>query len=197
MPYLELPDCNLFYTIDDHTDAWTKPETVLFVHGFTETGEAWRAWVPHFSRRYRMVRIDQRGFGRSGAVAKGIAAHFDRSPVRGLGFNDRFDALERFVFFHFDALGGESFELRIVVALGLELRKRELPVVQDDGRRVMRGQQRFELAFVTREDAVHLVGGLAHCHAHFSQVTELDRVLLDEIEKRRDHALYRRRRRPR
>ena len=70
MPYLELTDCNLFYTIDDHTDAWTKPETVLFVHGFTETSEAWRAWVPHFSRRYRMVRIDQRGFGRSGAVAK-------------------------------------------------------------------------------------------------------------------------------
>jgi 3-oxoadipate enol-lactonase len=70
MPYLELTDCNLFYTIDDHTDAWTRPETVLFVHGFTETSEAWRAWVPHFSRRYSVVRIDQRGFGRSGAVAK-------------------------------------------------------------------------------------------------------------------------------
>ncbi|MGQ0752877.1 MAG: alpha/beta fold hydrolase [Betaproteobacteria bacterium] len=69
MPYIERPDCRLFYTIDDHTDAWTRPESVLFVHGFTETSEAWRAWVPHFSRRYRVVRIDQRGFGRSGAVA--------------------------------------------------------------------------------------------------------------------------------
>ena len=68
MPYLKLPDCKLYYTIDDHTDAWTKPDTVLFVHGFTETSEAWRAWVPHFSRRYRVLRIDQRGFGRSGAV---------------------------------------------------------------------------------------------------------------------------------
>lgn len=68
MPYIERPDCRLFYTIDDHTDAWTRPETVLFVHGFTETTEAWRAWVPHFSRRYRVIRIDQRGFGRSGAV---------------------------------------------------------------------------------------------------------------------------------
>ena len=70
MPYLELPDLKLFYKIDDHTDPWTKPQTVLFVHGFTETTEAWRAWVPHVSRRYRMVRIDQRGFGRSGPVAK-------------------------------------------------------------------------------------------------------------------------------
>ena len=70
MPYLDLPDCKLHYKIDDHTDAWTRPDTVLFVHGFTENTEAWRAWVPHFSRRYRMVRIDQRGFGQSGPVAK-------------------------------------------------------------------------------------------------------------------------------
>ena len=70
MPYLESPDARLFYKIDDHTDPWTKPETVLFVHGFTETTEAWHAWVPHFSRRYRMIRIDQRGFGQSGAVPK-------------------------------------------------------------------------------------------------------------------------------
>ena len=70
MPYLERPDCRLFYKIDDHTDSWTRPQTVLFVHGFTENTEAWRAWVPHFSRRYRVVRIDQRGFGQSGAVAR-------------------------------------------------------------------------------------------------------------------------------
>jgi pimeloyl-ACP methyl ester carboxylesterase len=36
MPHLELQGCNLRYTIDDHTDPWTKPETVLFVQGFTE-----------------------------------------------------------------------------------------------------------------------------------------------------------------
>ncbi len=70
MPFLDLPDCRLHYRIDDHTDPWTKPDTVLFVHGFTENTEAWRAWVPHVARRYRMVRIDQRGFGRSGPAAK-------------------------------------------------------------------------------------------------------------------------------
>ena len=43
MPFLDLsPDLKLFYKIDDHTDAWTKPETVVFVHGFTENTEAWR-----------------------------------------------------------------------------------------------------------------------------------------------------------
>ncbi|NWG76181.1 MAG: alpha/beta fold hydrolase, partial [Rubrivivax sp.] len=68
MPYLELPDCKLYYEIDDHTDPWARPEQVLFVHGFAENTDAWHAWVPHFSRRYRMIRIDQRGFGKSGPV---------------------------------------------------------------------------------------------------------------------------------
>lgn len=70
MPHLELPDCKLYYTMDDHTDPWTRPETVLFVHGFTESAEAWRQWVPHFSRRFRVLRIDQRGFGQSTPMAK-------------------------------------------------------------------------------------------------------------------------------
>ncbi len=70
MPYIDLPDCRQHYLIDDHTDGWTTPETVLFVHGFTECTEAWRAWVPHFSRHFRMVRIDQRGFGLSTPVPK-------------------------------------------------------------------------------------------------------------------------------
>lgn len=70
MPYLDLPDCKLHYLVDDHTDGWTQPETVLFVHGFTECTEAWRAWVPHFSRHYRVLRIDQRGFGLSTPAPK-------------------------------------------------------------------------------------------------------------------------------
>ena len=70
MPKVEAKDCTLFYQLDDFTDPWTSADTVLFVHGFTENSEAWRAWVPHFARRYRVVRIDQRGFGQSGPVAK-------------------------------------------------------------------------------------------------------------------------------
>ena len=70
MPYLDLPDCKLHYLVDDHTDPWIKAETVLFVHGFTECTDAWRAWVPHFSRQYRVLRIDQRGFGMSTPAPK-------------------------------------------------------------------------------------------------------------------------------
>jgi 3-oxoadipate enol-lactonase len=66
MLFLTRPDgARLHYTIDDYTDPWSKPETLLFVHGLAESGEAWRAWVPYFARRYRVIRVDLRGFGKS------------------------------------------------------------------------------------------------------------------------------------
>ncbi len=51
--------------IDDCTDPWAGAETVLMVHGLAESGEAWRGWVPHLARQYRVARIDLRGYGRS------------------------------------------------------------------------------------------------------------------------------------
>jgi 3-oxoadipate enol-lactonase len=71
MPYLDLPpDLKLYYEVHDWTDPWTKPETILLVHGFTETTEAWHGWIPHLSRHYRVINIDLRGFGKSGPVQK-------------------------------------------------------------------------------------------------------------------------------
>ena len=71
MPYLELSrDYRMFYKIDDFTDPWTRPETVLLVHGFPESTEAWHALIPHLARRFRCIRIDRRGFGQSGPVPK-------------------------------------------------------------------------------------------------------------------------------
>ncbi len=70
MPFLDLPpDARLYYEIDDWTDAWTRSQTILLIHGFTENTTAWHGWVPHLARDYRVIRFDQRGFGRSGPVA--------------------------------------------------------------------------------------------------------------------------------
>jgi pimeloyl-ACP methyl ester carboxylesterase len=62
MPYFDTGDCNLYYEIGDYTDPWAKPESVLLIHGFTESTPAWRAWVLHLARRYRVIRFDQEGF---------------------------------------------------------------------------------------------------------------------------------------
>lgn len=66
MPTLSLSDgYELHYQIDDFTDPWTKPESVVMLHGLAEGSEAWRGWVPHLARHYRVIRVDQRGFGAS------------------------------------------------------------------------------------------------------------------------------------
>lgn len=55
----------LHTTVDDHTDPWTTRDCIVLQHGVAESLEAWFAWMPHLTRRYRVLRYDMRGFGRS------------------------------------------------------------------------------------------------------------------------------------
>jgi len=64
------PDLEMYYQVDDFTDPWTSPETVLMLHGNAESGLAWYGWVPKLARNYRVVRPDMRGFGQSSAMPK-------------------------------------------------------------------------------------------------------------------------------
>jgi 3-oxoadipate enol-lactonase len=59
------PGVSLAYTLDDYTDPWIDAETIILIHGIAESGEAWHAWVPHLARRYKVIRLDLRGFGDS------------------------------------------------------------------------------------------------------------------------------------
>jgi 3-oxoadipate enol-lactonase len=66
MPTIRIPpDLEMHYVVDDYTDPWLKPETILMLHGNAESSASWYAWVPTLARRYRVVRPDMRGFGAS------------------------------------------------------------------------------------------------------------------------------------
>ena len=65
MPTLKSAELEMHYEVDDFTDPWTKPETILLLHGNCESGAAWWGWVPHLARKFRVVRPDMRGFGQS------------------------------------------------------------------------------------------------------------------------------------
>jgi len=66
MPLVRItPDLEMSYRDDTFADAWRTPEPVLLLHGNAESGEAWNAWLPVLGRRFRVVRPDMRGFGRS------------------------------------------------------------------------------------------------------------------------------------
>jgi pimeloyl-ACP methyl ester carboxylesterase len=98
MPYLEAQDCSLFYTVDDHTDPWTRPDTVLLVHGFTECTEAWRAWVPHFSSRLRARDPADRRLPRGGRGSRRHRprdARLHRPPIGSAMTAERRDRIMR------------------------------------------------------------------------------------------------------
>jgi 3-oxoadipate enol-lactonase len=55
----------LNYYIDDFTDPWTRPSTLLLLHPAMGSAKRYYAMVPRFARRYRTVRLDLRGHGNS------------------------------------------------------------------------------------------------------------------------------------
>jgi pimeloyl-ACP methyl ester carboxylesterase len=66
MPTLKVsPDLDLFYRDDNFTDPWSEPETILMLHGNSESGAVWYGWMPVLARHFRIVRPDMRGFGQS------------------------------------------------------------------------------------------------------------------------------------
>ena len=72
------PDLDLHYEVDDFTDPWRSPSTVLMLHGNAESGLAWYAWTPRLARRFRVVRPDMRGFGRSSPMPRDYPWSLDR-----------------------------------------------------------------------------------------------------------------------
>ena len=67
----------LAYTVDDFHDPWRDADTIVLVHGLAESGEAWYGWVPHLARKFRVVRPDLRGFGRSTPMPRDFAWSLD------------------------------------------------------------------------------------------------------------------------
>jgi 3-oxoadipate enol-lactonase len=51
------------YALDDYTDPWRTPETVILVHAAMGSSQRFYAWVPHLAGDFRVVRIDMRGHG--------------------------------------------------------------------------------------------------------------------------------------
>jgi 3-oxoadipate enol-lactonase len=61
------------YYVDDFTDPWVKPETVLLLHAAMGNSRRWFAWMPALARKFRVVRMDLRGHGASQTPAPEMA----------------------------------------------------------------------------------------------------------------------------
>ncbi|MBI2961802.1 MAG: alpha/beta hydrolase [Betaproteobacteria bacterium] len=66
MPYVESAGGKLHYEIFDLVAPWeTRRETIIFHHGIGADPGVWTEWLPALMDRYRVVRFDMRGYGRS------------------------------------------------------------------------------------------------------------------------------------
>jgi pimeloyl-ACP methyl ester carboxylesterase len=64
VPYFIASDgLRIAYFVDDFTDPWTQPATLLLLHAAMGHSRRFYAWVPRLSRHYRVVRMDLRGHG--------------------------------------------------------------------------------------------------------------------------------------
>ena len=54
------------FTVDDYTDPWAEPQTLILLHSAMSSSRRLYAMVPHLARKYRVVRMDMRGHGDSG-----------------------------------------------------------------------------------------------------------------------------------
>jgi 3-oxoadipate enol-lactonase len=62
----------LAYTVDDFTDPWRPPETLVLLHAAMGSSRRLYAWVPRLARDFRVVRPDLRGHGHSETPAASL-----------------------------------------------------------------------------------------------------------------------------
>jgi pimeloyl-ACP methyl ester carboxylesterase len=60
----------LAYALDDYTDPWRTPPTLVLLHAAMGSSRRLYAWVPHLARDFRVVRPDLRGHGASEVPAE-------------------------------------------------------------------------------------------------------------------------------
>jgi pimeloyl-ACP methyl ester carboxylesterase len=78
MPMIETAAGALYYDLCDVVPAWVEqPQTIVFHHGIAADTNIWAAWVPALSTRYRLVRFDMRGFGKSARPPRDFPWSFD------------------------------------------------------------------------------------------------------------------------
>ncbi|HEX2988240.1 MAG TPA: alpha/beta fold hydrolase [Chloroflexota bacterium] len=65
MPYADIGGYSMYYELDNFTDPWKQPETVLLHAGYCRNSRFWYAWVPGLARHYQVLRPDHRGSGES------------------------------------------------------------------------------------------------------------------------------------
>jgi pimeloyl-ACP methyl ester carboxylesterase len=121
MATLARPHGPLHYEVTDVVAPWQdEPETILFHHGLGITSDIWLEWLAPLADRYRLVRFDCRGFGRSSVPGPGFAWSMELLAADALAVA-RAAGAERFHYVG-ESLGDASPFIPLPMALELHAR---------------------------------------------------------------------------
>jgi pimeloyl-ACP methyl ester carboxylesterase len=105
-----VPGSDLHYDVADLTLPWIgEPQTILFHHGLGASSRTWVAWLPVLADRYRLVRFDMRGHGRS--ASPGAKSSVSAGGAATAAVTLSLDLLADDVFAVADAVGARDFHL--------------------------------------------------------------------------------------
>jgi pimeloyl-ACP methyl ester carboxylesterase len=72
LPKEKVNDIGMYYEIIDFTNPWEEPETLVLIHGYIFNAKFWFPQVPAFCKEFRVVTVDNRGYGRTTIPQKGF-----------------------------------------------------------------------------------------------------------------------------
>ena len=134
------------------------------MHGVAENSDAWYGWIPHLSRRYRVLRFDVRGFGRSSPMPRDYDWPFEQigddllALTRHLGI-ERFHLVSAKVggtmALHFASRGPDCLQSLAVLGTPVAPRPRRIPAI--------RRRRSTSMASATGRDTPCTIGSAALC----------------------------------
>ncbi|EXJ66156.1 uncharacterized protein A1O5_10772 [Cladophialophora psammophila CBS 110553] len=148
--------------VDDFTDPWKPSETILIQSGFARHAAFWYHWVPALSRRYRVVRRDLRGHGRSSCPDPGSGYDYSLDTILG----EILDTLDQLNIPKVHFLG-ESTAGMIAVAFAAKHPDRllSLTTCATPTHLPMSAQKEWALGYKDWETACRTLGSKAYCSA--------------------------------
>jgi len=136
VPFVVSSGHRLHYEVLDTAAPWhVDPVTILFHHGIGAESGIWADWVHALAGRYRLVRFDMRGFGRSEVPEVGFSWSIDLLARDVLAVADATQAQH----FHFvgESIGGtigldtNLFSLLLIRCSGKSTRCRQQEASND------------------------------------------------------------------
>ena len=84
MPLEKVNDIEMYCEITDFTNPWEEPETLVLIHGYISNARFWFPQVPKFCKEFKVITIDNRGYGRTTVPKEGFTIKMMANDLRVL-----------------------------------------------------------------------------------------------------------------